>query len=141
MRVGAPLNVSIGNRSSRIKFSNESIREQYIVSRPHFLPSMITPSISNTTLIESIYTDCVIPRFILNGSFARIIAMPLTPPVAKPLGALKKYIPVASISMPRLIKRKCFSEIPLLFFTVFASVFCRSRTIIVIANKKSIENR
>ena len=61
--------------------------------------------------IAIIYVACVKKGNGPENSFASNMEIPLTPPVAKPLVDLKKYIPVDIIRMPRLRNRKYLTNL------------------------------
>ena len=76
----------------------------YMVLKPQFFPRNISPNISSATF----KTNIIVATFIPGTMALSMIAIPLTPPIAKLKGVLKKFNPAANIMSPRFKVRKFF---------------------------------
>ena len=72
-----------------------------MVQKPKPLLKKRKPTIRSPTLM----TDISVAEDMPGTSLLRMMAMPLTPPVLKLLGNLKKYTPMESSSTPALMIR------------------------------------
>ena len=80
-------------------FDSEALYNAFKISEDY-----ITPNVSLIRTFKQLYFNKAVET---NGiSLPSKIEIPLTPPVANPFVALKKYIPVDIIRIPRLRKAK-----------------------------------
>ncbi len=80
-------------------------RLAYTVTMPHFFPRKMKPSTMRITFTMNIN----VPTSMFATSHDPIIAIPLTPPIAKWFGVLKKLIPAAVRINPRFNSKKYFT--------------------------------
>ena len=95
------MGLDIGTNLSKSHVSAENIRLQYTVLIPVMRPRKINPIKSSAMFIVMISVAGV-KREILPIT----VPIPLTPPVEKPLGILKKYTPTVRSNTPAFIIRK-----------------------------------
>ena len=73
-------------------------------------------------MIVACVSHCASVGETLLTALERIMERPLTPPVAKPFGVLKKYTPTVRISVPTFIIRKSRSHSRLLVESIVSPV-------------------